>query len=132
MDSKTCVPPSCHNKGAFQTLKVEGINTMIQCSKERGDDIHMKLQEILDSSGENATVECHKACYCAYTSRQNLAKYLAKKRREGFATSDSEQPSTRVRRSYLPKFQFKKHCLICGKECLPSDPKHPDRWEQII
>ena len=28
-------------------------------------------------------------------------------------------------------FDFKKLCLFCGKECLPKDPKHPDRWDEV-
>ena len=106
---------------------------MIQRSKERGDDdVHVKLQAILDSQGENSSVECHKTCYCTYTSKQNVAKYIAKKRKEDFSTTESEPETSRVRRSQLPTFQLKKHCLICGDDCLPKDPKHPDRWERII
>jgi hypothetical protein len=37
-----------------------------------------------------------------------------------------------VRRSQLPIFQFQKHCLICGDECIPKDPKHLDRWDRVV
>lgn len=30
------------------------------------------------------------------------------------------------------EFHFKKHCLFCGKECLPFDPKHPDRRPKVL
>jgi len=133
MAGETCLLPICREKGPHQTVRVQGIRTMIQRSKERGDDdVHVKLQAILDSQGENSSVECHKTCYCTYTSKQNVAKYIAKKRKEDFSTTESEPETSRVRRSQLPTFQLKKHCLICGDDCLPKDPKHPDRWERII
>lgn len=124
--------PICNDKGCYKTFRAQGINTLIERSKERGDDVHVKLQAIVNAHGDDAFIECHKTCYCSYTSKQNIAKYLSKKRKEDFATSGIEPCASRVRRSQLPSFQFNKHCLICGEECVPKDPKHPDRWDRVI
>ncbi|KAG1662802.1 hypothetical protein GQR58_020746 [Nymphon striatum] len=43
-----------------QAFKVNAIKTLIQRSKERCDDIHVKLQTIIDSQGDNATRERRK------------------------------------------------------------------------
>ena len=125
MASGTCMIRLCNVNGSHQTFRVQGINKLIQCSKERGDIIHIELQTILDSQGELASVECHKTCYCTYTSNNNVTKHIARKQKQGFSVSESEPQTTRVRRSELPTFQFNKHCLICGSACLPKDPKHP-------
>ncbi len=101
-------------------------------SAEGDDDIHIKLQALVDSDGQGTHIECHKTCYCSYTSKQNVVKYMAKIRKEGFSSPGTEPPVTRVRRSQLPTFQLKKHCLPCGNECIPKYPKHPDRWERVV
>uniref|UniRef100_UPI00358E0907 uncharacterized protein n=1 Tax=Myxine glutinosa TaxID=7769 RepID=UPI00358E0907 len=131
MASSRCIFPSCCEKGSLQVFKVAAIKKIIQSSKDRGDDIHQKLEMLLET-GDSATIECHKNCYCSYTSKQNIAKYLAKKRRDGFPSSVNEEPRTRVRRSQLPTFQFQKHCLICVEECVAIDPRHPERWNRVI
>ena len=132
MDAASCSIPSCQETGPVQTVKVRGINTLKQRSMERGDDFHVNLQAILDSSGKDAELQCHKKCYCSYTSRHNVEIYIAKKRKQNFSTSELEPNTFRVRRSQLPSFQFLKHCLICGKDCVPKDPKHPERWVRVV
>ena len=47
----------------------QAVNKLIECAVERHDcEIRDKLQGILDSHGEQASVELHKSCYCLYTS----------------------------------------------------------------
>ena len=133
MASGMCLLPGCHEKGSHNTVRIQGIHTLIQRSTERGDDdVCIQLQTVLDTQGDNASIGCHKTCYCVYTSKHNVAKYVAKKRKEGFPMSESEPQTSRIRRSQLPTFDFKKHCFICGDECHPKDPKHPDRWERVV
>lgn len=32
----------------------------------------------------------------------------------------------------MTEFDFKKHCLFCGKTCEPLNPEHPDRWDRVV
>jgi len=133
MASGTCLLPVCNLQGPHHTFRVQRITTLIQRSRERGDnDIQIKLQAILDAQGDQATVDCHKTCYCSYTCKTNVARHVAKKRKVGSSTDECESQTIRIRRSQLPTFQFDKHCLVCGKDCVPKDPRHPDRWERVI
>lgn len=133
MASGTCFLSPCSGKGPCQTFKVQGINTLLERSKQRGDeDVHDKLKATLVSQGDGASVDCHKNCYCTYTSTKEVAKTLAKKRKDDCCGSESEPPICKVRRSQVPEFQFDKHCLICGEECTPKDPKNPSRWNRVI
>ena len=133
MASGTCLLPVCKVQGPHQTFRVQGIHTLIQRSRERGDnDIQVKLQSILDSQGDESTLNCHKTCYCVYTSKTNVDRHIAKKRKNDSSTSECQPQEVRVRRSQLPTFQFNKHCLICGKDCVPKDVRHPARWERVI
>lgn len=29
-------------------------------------------------------------------------------------------------------FDFKKSCIFCGQDCVPLDPRHPERWDRVI
>ena len=126
-----CFLPACKGKGGLKTFWREAINRLMQSSKERGNAIHTKFEITNDDTNDN-TVMLHKNCYCSYTSKSNITKYLSKKRKDSSFSTDSSETPIRVRRSQLPSFEFKKHCSICGKECVPKDSKHPDRWDRVI
>lgn len=131
MAAEFCSIPSCHGSGPVQVFKHQGLNTLIKRSQERNDsDLQAKLKSILDSQGESASIFCHKSCYCAYTSKQNVARTVARNRKDK-CTFLEGVPQKR-RRSQLESFRFREHCLICGDRCVPKDPRHPDRWERAI
>ena len=45
-----------------------------------------------------------------------------------YKKAEGAPPAKRLRRS-LSVFDFKRHCLYCGKACeITKDPKHPHRW----
>ena len=47
------------------------------------------------------------------------------------SVSSVDEPPARIRRSQVSKFDFKTHCLFCGKDCEPVNSKHPDRWYSV-
>ena len=51
----------------------------MQSSRERGDDIHTTFEITNDDTNDN-TVMLRKNCYCSYTSKFNIAKYLKKEK----------------------------------------------------
>ncbi|CAL4058689.1 unnamed protein product, partial [Meganyctiphanes norvegica] len=82
MSSMACLLPGCHGKGVFQKFKSKGIKTLIRCSKIRADGLHLELEELLEASGEDVSFNCHKSCYCSYTSKQNYSwKQLVEERK---------------------------------------------------
>ena len=89
------------------------------------------MQAILDSQGEQASVELHKNCYCSFTSKDHVKKLVAKKRKDGSIDSD-EAPVARIRRSQVKEFAFKEQCLFRAKACEPVNPKQPDRWDRVV
>ena len=70
---------------------------MIECAFQRLDDeMRTTVQAVLDSQGEQASMEMHKNCYCSYTSKEHIKRFLAKKKKEGRADSE-DAPTTRMR-----------------------------------
>ena len=48
-----------------------------------------------------------------------------------FQCSSSKTTVKRRRRSETHEFDWKQHCLFCGKICpVKPDPKHPDCWHE--
>lgn len=128
MDSKTvnCFFAPCNGKGQCQIFKRSGINTIISRSKENGDDLHTMLASRVASEGESVSIHAHKSCYCNYTSR---SRHNHVKKRK---SSMSIDPGHRPFKSQTQKFEFKRHCLLCANECMPKDPKNPERWKHVI
>ena len=126
------IPPTCSQSGPIKTFKDEAIKNVIRCAIERHDSVtRSKMQLVLDSQGEHASVQLHKNCYCSFTSKDHIRREVAKKRKCGLIDGD-EAPVTRVRRSQVIAFDFKKQCLFCGSACEQASPKHPDRWQRVI
>ena len=65
-----CILSNCISSGSLKTFKLQAVKRLIECAVERGDDeIHDKLQTMLNSQGEQASIQVHnKSCYCSYTS----------------------------------------------------------------
>ena len=53
-------------------------------------------------------------------------------KRKAKSASSDEPPTVRIRRSQVEEFDFKKQCLFCAKVCEPVNPKHPNRWDQVL
>ena len=128
----TCISPICNRSDQLQAFKVNAIKRVIECATARHDDDTRKsMQKLLDEHCEQASVNLHKNCYCSYTSKSHIGRYVAKKRKEGLIESE-DVPAARVRRSQAVDFDFKNQCLFCAQICVPLDPKHPDRWDRVV
>ncbi len=128
-----CLLPSCSStsSGSLKTFKIQAFKKLLECAVERGDDETLdKLQTIFNSHGEQATVVLHKSCYCSYTSKEHVKKFVLKRKAE--SVSSDEPPTARIRRSQVKEFDFKKQCLFCAEPCEPVNPKHPDRWDRVV
>ena len=100
------------------------IENIVECSKRRGDGLHITL------TGRQ-TITCHKRGVSSYTSEQHTTRFLS---------STNENPSyievaapKKARRSESTSFCFKENCLFCGEICvpLPSDCRNPVRWRRV-
>jgi len=115
----------CENK--TEPLKDTGpvrIQNFIKHSKIYGDRYHELLEEKVSENPE-CTVKCHRNCASTYTSSVQVERH---KRKNPESASSYIPPKTR-RRSSLPGFIFKEHCLFCGETCVfEKDPKNPKRW----
>ena len=126
-----CFLPNCGNSGSLKTFKIQAIKKLTECAVERSDDeTSDNLRTILNTQGEQASVELHKSCYCSYTSKEHLKKFVMKRKTESVCSS--EPPTARIRRSQVIKFNFKRQCLFCTKVCEPVNPKHPDGWVWVV
>lgn len=62
------------------------INTIIKCSKQYGDDLHVVLQEKLDLNSD-LIIKCHRNCVSTYVSQQQVNRHL---KRQGITPKKSE------------------------------------------
>ena len=133
LDDGKCLLPTCSKSGRLSIFKLQAVKKLIECAVERHDlEIRDKMQGILNSQGEQASVQLHKNCYCSYTSKDHIKKLASRKRKATPAPDITEPPIARVRRSQVSEFDFKKHCLFCAKACEPMDTKHPGRWDKVV
>ena len=104
-------------KAPLTSLRTEKVK---ECSNRREDDFYETLNVEKD-------LRYHTNCYNTYTSNNHIERYLKRKRRN----QGEETIVKRSKRLSTELFDFKKHCLICGKLCdIEKDKKHPDRWEK--
>ena len=75
-NAMTCFFAPCSGKNKdLNKCGVVGIQTLISKSQERDDSFLAELQSLLATSGDNASVTCHKTCYSSYTSTsRNLSR----------------------------------------------------------
>ena len=110
---KCCSNPSNPSLVPITDKRIASIKN---ASKRRKDGLHMKI--------ENEKYHCHLPCVKSYTSEQHIAKHL--KRELPFT---DECPEAKKTRRSLDSFNFKVHCLFCGKYCnVEPDKKNPSRW----
>ncbi len=84
-----CLLPSCSStsSGSLKTFKIQAFKQLLECAVERGDDETLdKLQTIFNSHGEQATVVLHKTCYCSYTSKEHVKKFVLKRKAESVSS----------------------------------------------
>ncbi|KAJ8018705.1 hypothetical protein HOLleu_43161 [Holothuria leucospilota] len=114
-------------KQDLSTLTAKRIENVIKCSKQYEDNIHEELQTNFEND-RNFVVKAHRSCVDKYCHPKRVKTALKRKQTDcGEGTSGI--PTKRWRRSELPQFCFKQHCLYCGEECkLTKDPKNPSRW----
>ena len=133
MSENSCILKSVckSNKRFDKTCRKAGIETLIRCAKERGDDsVLCCLEEVLSSNVEQ-NLELHKSCYCTYISKDKIAKLKKAKKRSKEAEQSEAGPSKHTRSTTNSSgFQYKTHCIFCNEECLPKDIRHPDRWRK--
>ena len=94
---------TCSNSGPLQTYKKQGILKLIECAFQRKDDeMQTGMHEVLDLHGEQSSIEMHTNCYCSYTPKEHIKRYLHKKRKEG----SDDAPATRIRMSQVTDFDL--------------------------
>ena len=97
--------------------------SIIKASLAYGDNLHSELQHQLQED-PNLVVHYHKTCVSCYVTVSNIPK-----KPNTADESTITQPTKRKRRSTIPDFSFKEHCLYCGQICnTKKDPKNPKRW----
>ena len=128
MAANKCFFRPCNGKDDWKTCGPAGINTIINRSKEKDDELYKQF------SDNTAAVVCQKSCYSSYTSLTRNT-VISSKRKSVKGELECEPPN-RLSRSMIAgqvinRFDFKLDCMFCGNECIPQDPKHPDRWEKV-
>ena len=121
-----CLFPNCEKTDKLSTGGLERINSIISASISRQDTLHIALRQRL-TENPDLKVTFHRSCVSTYTSKTHIGR-----ERKRLGIKDPHVQQAKKRRSHFDSFEFKKHCLFCGSECLPKDPKHPDRWRRVI
>ena len=134
-NEEQCFFEPCPESQAGKTLTRSGpkrIRSIIKASKEvHGDGRHENL-ELQLANDENAFIFCHRSCVSSYVSTEHLKR--SSKHPSSIAASNDIPHAKRSRRSETPiLFNFKKHCIFCGDECvMEKDPRHPSRWRRVV
>lgn len=110
----------------LQEAGADRIKSIIHASRIYDDDFHISLEA--QAQNEAFTAHYHKNCVSTYVSKHHLQRFLKSGKAEHNEYPDP--PAKRTRSSISESvFNFKKHCLFCGEECVTDvDPKHPERW----
>ena len=126
-----CVLPVCHGGGVKKSFSKGGIDEILSAAKVREDrELSVQLQSLLETHGDTATIVCHHGCYCTYTSKEKIdrLKKAQKRKADGECIKVTRLHTRSVESG---AFEYERDCIFCGKECLPRDGKHPDRWECV-
>jgi len=122
----------CKSSEKLSSSGPDRILKIINASKERGDELHIELQQKL-SEDDNLTVTCHRSCVSSYTSTSHIKRYLKRQGQAQEQPSIEEPPQKRARRSQLPLFHFREHCIFCGDTCeIEKNAKNPNRWRKAL
>ena len=74
--NRKCLLSTCSNSGQLQTYKKQGLLKVIECAFQRQDgEMRTTVQAVLDSQGEQASMEMHKNCYCSCTSKEHIKRF---------------------------------------------------------
>lgn len=107
------------------------LDNIIEKSKRRNDVLHVDLEKYKELHGDFIPFKFHQNCVSTYTSEQHTKRALVKAQKEA-NEKDILVPAKRTRRSEVPSFDWKLHCLFCGETCpVIPDPRHPDRWRDV-
>ena len=90
------------------TVGVKGLNSLIESSKARGDELHLRWKDI------NVPVKVHIKCRKDYTRQTSIQK----DKRKIENTDDSTQENPTKLRSRLSEFRIKEDCLYCCKPVI--------------
>ena len=132
MAESRCLIPVCHGGGDWKKITDQGIKTLVSSSKARRDEeFCTKLQGIVDGGGDAACIECHKGCYCSYTSKQKIERLHKSLKRNAQGECVVATTRSRAQATGSGLFVYKRDCIFCGNECLPVDEKHPERWDRV-
>ena len=110
---------SCKMKEQSSLLKLQQnrLTTLEKASRKRKDKLDLKNQ--------GGNLFAHKECLLEYTSNDHIQRHKRK-----IENSENTIPAKRTRSSDTA-FDFKQHCLFCGKKCdVEPDPKNPERWKK--
>ncbi|CAG9761611.1 unnamed protein product [Ceutorhynchus assimilis] len=99
MEDSKCFICGDSLQGQVTTVKEKGILTFMDSSKKRKDGKHILLKD-------ETSVTVHEKCRKIYNKQSYIDAALAEQ---------SSKPSA-SRRSNQPLFDFKGHCLFCGKD----------------
>ena len=122
-----CVIPTYSKRtGSLCTAGETGVDPIKTASVKKGDGLNHVFNNRL--SREHSGVEkYHQSCFT------NYRKLTDARRRKSTASRRSQsEPPLRRRRSELPEFDFKVHCIFCGEVCEEKDLKNPQRWKEYI
>ncbi|KAL5007014.1 hypothetical protein ScPMuIL_015820 [Solemya velum] len=71
--------PQCEvTDEGLSTSGVGRIQTIIEASKHRGDNLHIELQNLLTEDSD-ASIPCHRSCVSTYTSNYHIKRHLKRK-----------------------------------------------------
>ena len=107
-------------------MGLERINSIITAIISRQDTLQLAIRQRL-TENPDLKITFHRSCVSTYTSKTHIERELKR-----LGVNDRHIPQAKKRRSQFEPFEFRKHCLICGSECWPKDPKHSDSWRRII
>ena len=66
-------------------------------------------------------------CASTYCSTKTMAAVTSRNRES--KADDNPDPKKRLKQQDGPKFDFRKNCLYCGRECkVEKDSKNPGQW----
>ena len=102
------------------------------CASARGDkDLQIKLQDIIDRNGNNASIECHKGCCCTYTSKQKIGRVKKAQKRKADDEAAKYQQGFVFLKLRMVDLNNKRDYILCGEECLPMDERHRETWDRV-
>lgn len=115
-----------HSEAPLTEPGPDRLNSIVDASKRRGDELHATLASSLQDTSRSLFV--HRNCASTYTSKTHIKRFLQRQNK-----STEKTDIKRSRRSAIKPFKFQKHCLICWEQCSSEpDTKNPERWRRVV